>query len=191
MIVALVALAVLAAILAVLLALRRRRPPLTAGPRRILFPFAGHTLSQHALDAALRLALAEDATLVPVFLARVPLQLPLESPLPRQCTQGLPLLETIEQRAAAAGVPVDARVDRGRTVRHAMREAMQHERFDRLVIAAGDGFRSDDVAWLLDHAAGEVVIIRAAEDDRLHVPSPRRPHRIRRRGHHRPQPLAG
>lgn len=184
MIVVLAALFVLATVLAAALALRR--PALSAGPRRILFPFAGHTLSQHALDAALRLSLAEEATLVPVFLARVPLQLPLDSPLPRQCTAGLPLLETIEQRAAAAGVPVDARVDRGRTVRHAMREAIRHERFDRLVIAAGEGFRSDDVAWLLDHAPGEVVIIRPAAVDTLP-----RPRRVRRRDHHRPQPLAG
>ena len=39
---------------------------------------------QRALDAALRLAHAEDATLVPIFLARVPLHLPLDAPLPRQ-----------------------------------------------------------------------------------------------------------
>jgi nucleotide-binding universal stress UspA family protein len=161
------------------LALLRRRTPLTAGPRRILFPFTGHALSQRALDAALRLARAEDATLVPVFLARVPMQLPLDSPLPRQCTAGLPLLETIEQRAAAAGVPVDARVDRGRTLRHAMREAIAHERFDRLVVAAGDGLDSSDVAWLLDHAPGEVVIVRPAGEARDG------------RYGHRPQPLAG
>ena len=103
---------------------------------------------------------------MPVFLARVPLQLPLDAPLPRQCTDGMPLLETIEQRAAALGVPVDARVDRGRTIRHAMREAITHERFDRLVVAASgarsEGLGSDDVAWLLDHAPGEVVIIRPA-----------------------------
>ncbi len=172
-----VALAVIA-LLIVLIAVvaLRRRPALTAGPRRILFPFTGHALSQRALDAALRLARAEHATLVPVFLARVPMQLPLDSPLPRQCTAGLPLLETIEQRAASAGVPVDARVDRGRTLRHAMREAITHERFDRLVVAAGDGFDSGDVAWLLDHAPGEVVIIRPAgeaRDDRHgHRPEP-------------------
>ena len=179
MILVLIALAVLVAVLGALLALRRRRPPLTAGPRRILFPFTGHALSQRALDAALRLARAEHATLVPVFLARVPMQLALDSPLPRQCTAGLPLLETIEQRAAAAGVPVDARVDRGRTLRHAMREAIAHERFDRLVVAAGDGLGSGDVAWLLDHAPGEVVIIRPAGEarDERHA--------------HRPQPLAG
>jgi nucleotide-binding universal stress UspA family protein len=177
MIVALAAAALALAALAV--ALFRRRPPLTAGPRRILFPFTGHALSQPALDAALRLARAENATLVPVFLARVPMQMPLDSPLPRQCTAGLPLLETIEQRAAAAGVAVDARVDRGRTLRHAMREAIAHERFDRLVVAAGDGLGSADVAWLLDHAPGEVVIIRPAGEarDERHA--------------HRPQPLAG
>jgi nucleotide-binding universal stress UspA family protein len=171
---ALVAVALLAA-----LVLFRRRPALTAGPRRILFPFTGHALSQRALDAALRLAQAEHATLVPVFLARVPMQMPLDSPLPRQCTAGLPLLETIEQRAAAAGVPVDSRVDRGRTLRHAMREAIAHERFDRLVVAAGDGLESGDVAWLLDHAPGEVVIIRPAGEGRDE------------RHAHRPQPLAG
>jgi hypothetical protein len=175
-----VALAVIALLIVLIAAvLLRRRPALTAGPRRILFPFTGHGLSQRALDAALRLARAEHATLVPVFLARVPMQLPLDSPLPRQCTAGLPLLETIEQRAAAAGVPVDSRVDRGRTLRHAMREAIAHERFDRLVVAAGDGLGSGDVAWLLDHAPGEVVIIRPAGEarDERHA--------------HRPQPLAG
>ncbi|MGB0093252.1 MAG: hypothetical protein WBP81_12085 [Solirubrobacteraceae bacterium] len=63
---------------------RTRRPqriPATA-TRRILFPFVAYALSPHALDAALRLANAEDATLVPVFLARVPLHLPLDAPLP-------------------------------------------------------------------------------------------------------------
>jgi hypothetical protein len=47
-----------------------------AGARRILFPFVAAGLSQSALDPALRLARAENATLVPAFLARVPMQLP-------------------------------------------------------------------------------------------------------------------
>jgi nucleotide-binding universal stress UspA family protein len=150
---------------------RKRHVPLTAGPARILFPFAGHALSRRALDAALRLALADHATLVPVFLARVPMQLPLDSPLPRQCTEGMSLLETIEQRAATLGVPVDSRVERGRTLRHAMREAIAHERFDRLVVAAASarshGLQPNDVAWLLDHAPGEVLIIRPSGDEAL------------------------
>jgi hypothetical protein len=52
--------------------------------RRILFPYVADGLSRQTLDAALRLASAEDATLVPVFLARVPLHLPIDTPCPRQ-----------------------------------------------------------------------------------------------------------
>ena len=150
---------------------RRRVRTMRSSPQRILFPFVGRALSQRALDAALRLALAEGATLVPVFLAKVPMHIPIDSPLPRQCTEGMPLLETIEQRAFALGVPVDSRIARGRTQRHALREAIAHERFDRIVVAAamgrGEGFQSDEIAWLLDHAPGEVVVIRPAGDDRL------------------------
>ena len=64
----------------------RRRPARSTssngGRRRILFPFVAYALSQQALDAALRLCAAEDATLVPVFLARVSLHLPLDTPSP-------------------------------------------------------------------------------------------------------------
>ena len=162
-----------------------RTETMSPSAKRILFPFAGHALSRQALDAALRLALAENATLVPVFLARVPMQLPLNSPLPRQCTEGMPLLETIEQRAAALGVPVDSRIERGRTLRHAMREAIAHERFDRLVVAAAsvrsEGFHAGDVAWLLDNAPGEVVIIRPADDAPLTGSRRATPLRRRRR----------
>jgi nucleotide-binding universal stress UspA family protein len=150
---------------------RRRARAMATSAARILFPFTGHALSRRALDAALRLALAEGATVVPVFLARVPMQMPLDIALPRQCAEGMPLLETIEQRAVALGVPVDARIERGRTFRHALREAIGHEHFDRIVVAAAsarsEGFHGDDIAWLLDNAPGEVLIIRPDGADEL------------------------
>jgi nucleotide-binding universal stress UspA family protein len=149
----------------------RGRPPGEVSTRRIMFPFVANALSRRALDAALRLARADDATLVPVFLARVPLHLPLDSPLPRQSEAAVALLEAIEHRAAQFDVRVDARVQRGRTQRHALREAIAQERFDRIVIAAaahgGHGFDPDDVAWLLDNAPGEIVVLRPDKDDRL------------------------
>lgn len=161
---------------------RQRARTMGASARRVLLPFTGRALSRRALDGALRLALADGATLVPVFLAQVPMRLPLDTPLPRECTQGMPLLETIEQRAAAVGVPVDARIERGRTHRHALREAIEHERYDRLVVAAAslrsEGFRGDDIAWLLDNAPGELVIIRPDRDDRLDGPRRRSAARI-------------
>jgi hypothetical protein len=159
-----------------------RRQSLAPAPdtSRILFPFQPSSLSRRALDAALRLARAENATLLPVFLARVPLNLPLDSPLPRQAAIAIPLQEAIEHRAASYGVPVDARVERGRTYRHALRQTIGHERFERIVIAAATegcpGFGPDDVAWLLAHAPGEIVVLRPGAEDRI-VPTAPRPWR--------------
>ena len=150
---------------------RQRTRPLRTSAKRILFPFAGTALSQRGLDGALRLARAEQATLVPAWLVRVPMHVPLDGPLPRQCADGMPLLEAVEQRATAVGVPVDSRVARGRTYRHALRDLLEHERFDRVVVAAAgpdtDGFHGDDIAWLLDNASGEVVIVRPDHEDAL------------------------
>jgi nucleotide-binding universal stress UspA family protein len=159
---------------------RTRRPRESASSgQRILFPFTARGLSRPALDAALRLARVEHATVAPVFLASVPLHLPLDTPLPRQCSMGMPLLEAIEQRAATYGVPVDARIERGRDRRHALRETIAHERYDRIVIAASgrdsDGFRTDDIAWLLDHAPGELIVLRPAREEPIAVETPAPP----------------
>ena len=182
-IIAVLAVALAASVVALYRQQRVPRKTLPVGEpteRRILFPFIASALSQRALDAALRLARAEGATLMPVFLARVPLTLPLDSPLPRQAAVCLPLQEAIEQRAAAFGVPVDARVERGRTYRHALHRTIVTERFERIVMAAatdgGRGFDPDDVAWLLATAPGEIVVLRPGAEDQL-VPNPPRPPR--------------
>jgi nucleotide-binding universal stress UspA family protein len=143
----------------------RRQTPSAAGSGRILFPFGVQGPTPSALDVALRLARAEGATLVPVFLARVALHLPLEAPLPRQSGIALPIQEAIEQRAASFGVPVDSRIERGRSYRHALRQTIEHERYDRLVVAAqstpgGAGFDPQEIAWMLRNAPGEIVVLR-------------------------------
>jgi hypothetical protein len=159
---------------------RRGRLP-TASPTRIVFPFTGTALSQRGLDAALRLARVDGATLVPVFLARVPLHLPLDAPLPRQCDSALPLLEAIEQQAARAGVAVDSRIERGRTYRHAIRQLVSHETVDTLVVAAGDrespGLLPDDISWLLEHVPGEIIVIRPGVRELQVIRRPKRPAR--------------
>jgi hypothetical protein len=158
---------------------RSRRPAVPSvesGGSRIVFPVTSDGLSSRALDAALRLTRAESGVLVPVFLARVPLRLPLETPLPRQSSVALPMLEAIEQRAAKFGVPVDARIERGRTYRHALRHTIEHESYDRLVIAASGhdqpGFDAEDVAWLIDGAPGEVLIVRTDPEAETLLPMP-------------------
>ena len=141
----------------------RTEAKITPAASRILFPFVGQALSTPAFDAALRLARPEGATLVPAYLAIVPMSVKLDTPLKRQAGDALPLLEAIEQRAVTQGVRVDSRIEAGRSVRHAFRLLMQHETFDRVVAAAGtngDGFSADDVAWLLENAPGEILILR-------------------------------
>jgi nucleotide-binding universal stress UspA family protein len=147
----------------------RVRPAELAGPAplgggRVLFPFGASGPTSRALDVALRLARNESGTLVPVFLARVGLDLPLDAPLPRQSKVAIPLQEAVEQRAARFEVPVDARIERGRSYRHALRQMIEHERYDRLVVAAhasgGGGFDPEDIAWLLRNAPGEIIVLR-------------------------------
>ena len=171
----------------------RRSPKLTtASPTRVVFPFTGAALSQRALDAALRLARVDGATLVPVFLAEVPMHLPLDAALPSMCDSALPLLEAVEQRAARAGVAVDSRIERGRTTRHAIRQLVEHERFDTIVVTAGDagspGFLPDEIGWLLEHAPGEIIVVRPGTTDLILLTPPgrSRPSRSWRAGGRRP-----
>jgi nucleotide-binding universal stress UspA family protein len=149
----------------------RRHGPRRERPKRILFPFVASALSSSALEAALRLARAEGATLMPVFLARVPMNLPLQASLPKQSESALMLQEAIEQRAAGYKVGVDARIERGRDNRHALRQAIASCSYDRIVIAAAvqgcPGFDASDVAWLLEHAPGEIIVLRAADTNHL------------------------
>jgi nucleotide-binding universal stress UspA family protein len=153
---------------------QRERAPRGAGRvRRILLPFTGTAISRRALDAALRLARAENATLMPAFLATVPKQLPLDAALPRQAGIGMPVLEAIEQLAARADVPVDSRISRGRTYRHALQRLLDDERFDRLIVPATSnphvGLSGEDLIWLLERVPAEVVILRPDPADRMRV----------------------
>ena len=136
---------------------------------RILLPFTNQAISRRAFEAAIRLAKVDGATVVPAFLARVPRNLPIESPLPAACEIGMPLLEIMEQRFTAAGVPVDARVSRGRTYRDALARLLKQERFDRVIVSATDsprtGLSRDDLGWLLQSVPAEVLILRPAPDD--------------------------
>jgi nucleotide-binding universal stress UspA family protein len=148
---------------------RRDRSERPEPVRRILLPFTGSSISRRAFDAAVRLARVENATLMPCYLATVPLNLPLDAALPAQCLRAMPLLETIEQRAIAQDVAIDGRIARGRTHRDALRRILSDEHFDRVIVSAehqpGPSFTGDDLVWLLDRADAEVLILRPAPED--------------------------
>jgi hypothetical protein len=155
---------------------RRERP---RPVRRILVPFTGTFIPRRAFEAAIRLAKAENAVLMPAFLAQVPMNLPLTAPLPKQCASGMPLLEVIEQRAIAQGVAVDSRVARGRTARDALRSLLEAEDFDRIIISAGQGtdqpagMSYEDLQWLLEKVPAEIMVLRPAPEDTRRIAAAR------------------
>lgn len=155
---------------------RRRLLP-EARERRVVFPFVGGAISYAALDAALRLAHADDATLVPAYLARVPLRLSLDAAIPRQGAMAVELLEAVEQRSLRAGVPVDSRVVRGRSAQHALQRLVEDEPCYRMVLPAAsgteDGLDAMAIAWCLDHAPGEIVVLRPGSAARSRQRFPR------------------
>lgn len=148
---------------------RRRGGGETEAVHHILLPFTGAEISRRAVDAALRLARAEDATLMPAYLARVPKSLPLDCSIPKEADRAMAMLEAIEQRASSQGVPIDARIERGRSYRHALERLLQHEDFDRVVVSATatgtGGLNGDDLVWLLEKAPAEVLILRPGPSD--------------------------
>src|SRR5262249_38576784 len=130
------AIAALAAAVAVL-ALRLKRPAIAQrSVERVLVPFTGGALDPTVLSAGIRIARGEEATLVPASLIVAPLTQPQDTPMQQQVTTAMPLLEAVEHAALRAGVPVDARIESGRSPVHALKRLWEAEHFDRIVVPA-------------------------------------------------------
>jgi hypothetical protein len=136
----------------------RRRSP-QPGSRRILVPFTGGELDPTVLGAAIRIARAEEATLVPAYLIVTPLEYAMDAPMGQQVSVAVPLLEAVECEASRGGVPVDARIEAGRTATHALQRLWSVEHFDRIV-APAPGFTPKELQWVLVNAPSETVILK-------------------------------
>jgi len=152
-----VALVLAVAVGAGLARLRPRRQPAYKGKVRILVPFSG-ALDPVVLEAAIRVARNEEAVLVAAYLLVVPLQYPEDSPRKDQVALALPVLEAVEHAALRAGVPVDARIEKGRSLTHALRRLWEVEQFARIV-APASGFTPKELAWILTHAPVETIVL--------------------------------
>jgi hypothetical protein len=141
-----------------------RRGPRTTSSKRVLVPFTGGELDPMVLEAAIRVAKAENATLVPSYLMVIPLEYGLEAPLQREVAVAMPLLEAVEHAGLRAGLAVDARVEAGRSPTHALQRLWDAERFDRIIAPApagrGYGFTPKELQWILVHAPAETLILR-------------------------------
>ena len=135
------------------------------GQPRLLVPFADRQLDPAVLEAALRIAHAEGAVLVPAYLLVVPFEFSLDSPVQHdELRRAMPILEAVELAARRAGVPVDARIERGRSPIDVLRRLWDVEAFDRIVVPAEAqghaGFSAKDLAWMLTHGPGEILVLR-------------------------------
>jgi hypothetical protein len=168
---------------------RLRRPRLAPGSRRVLVAFTRGHLDPTVLGAAIRIARAEEATLVPAYLIVIPMQFTLDAQMSDEVAMAIPLLEAVEHAASRAGVPVDARVESGRTPIHALERLWDVEHFDRVVIPAPagrePGFTPKELLWMLTHAPSETLILRPdpalreATQVEPRAPAARRVQRIR------------
>ena len=175
-----IVLAILVVALAGVLAYRSRPPrPLRAprNARRILLPFTGNGLDPAVLRAAIRIARAENAVLVPAYLLRVPLDYSEDSPLTKEVAIAVPLLEAIEHAALRSGVPVDARIERGRTPTHALGRLWSVEQFDRVIAPApadnpngNSGFSPRDLTWILTNSPTETLVLKPPPVEQEPVP---------------------
>jgi hypothetical protein len=147
----------------------RRDSEIRPGAPRLLVPFTDRQLDPTVLDAALRIARAEDAVLVPAYLLVVPLEFSLEAPVQHaELARAMPILEAVELAARRAGVPVDARIERGRSPIDALTRLWAIESFERVVVPAPAperaGFSAKDLSWMLAHGPGEILVLRPTPD---------------------------
>jgi hypothetical protein len=142
----------------------RVRQKTAPGCARVLIPFTRGHLDPTVLAAAIRVARAEEATLVPAYLILIPLEFALDAPMHREVAVAIPLLEAVERTASRAAVPVDARIESGRTPIHALERLWNVERFDRIVVPAPTGrepgFTPQELLWMLTHAPNETLVLR-------------------------------
>lgn len=166
MIVAAVLIAVALGVVVAALLVQDRRAAEEPEPRhrRVLVPFTDGELEPTVLEAAIRISQALDATLVPAYLIVTPFEFTLDAPMQQQVVLAMPLLEAVEHAALRAGVPVDARVESGRSPTHALSRLWEVERFDRILapapVARGSGFTQKELQWILTHAPSETLILR-------------------------------
>lgn len=140
-------------------------PEVRPGQPRLLVPFSDRQLDQVVLDAALRIARAEEGVLVPAYLLVVPLEFSLDAPVQHEeLRRAMPILEAVELAARRARVPVDARIERGRSPIDALQRLWEVETFERIVVPAPapgrSGFSSKDITWMLARSPGEVLVLR-------------------------------
>ena len=152
--------------------LRGRRSERAQAVHQILLPFTGTAISRRAVDAALRLARAEEATLMPAYLARsrsscrssarYPPRRPRRCRCWRRSSSAPPPRASPSTPASSAAAPTAMPSPACSTARASTGSSSRRPRAPR-------GFSGDDLVWLLEKAPAEVLILRPGPEDRRYV----------------------
>jgi basic amino acid/polyamine antiporter, APA family len=141
-----------------------RAPALVLGPslellyRTILVPVVRNAESEEALVAAARLAADRRATIAAVHVLEVPLELPIDAPLPKLEAEANDLLEDARGLVEAYGVRVVTRLARARRAGPAIVDEAVSRQAELLVIGAKRGLargRTPIFGRTVDHVLRE------------------------------------
>ncbi len=151
------------------------RAPVLLGPaevleyRSILVPFTGNAPSREAIDVACRLAAERRAMVAAVAVLEVPLNLPLDTPMPEREAELGELLDEAWSIGDSYGVRVAGRLARGRSVGQSIIDEATHRNSEIIVMGAEQRRErmrreifGDTVDYVLKHAPCRVMVVSAA-----------------------------
>jgi APA family basic amino acid/polyamine antiporter len=147
---------------------RTVRAPIQLGPaialeyRTILVPIVSGPESHESVDLAARLAGERRATIVALRVIVVPLDLPLDAPLPEEDARADQLLDEARATAEIYGVRMIDRIVRARNAGRAIVEEAERRQAEIVVLGAPRGRHRDifgkTVDYVLKHAPCRVMV---------------------------------
>lgn len=138
----------------------------------VLVPINGTDCDGRALDIAVLLAKRGHADVIAIHIVEVPQELPLETEMERECSQGADVLHDAEQYASQCGRNIDIELLQARTAGPAIvDEAIQRDA-SLIVMSTTVRRRAGEVTagrttvpYVLKNAPCEVVVCRRSLDE--------------------------
>jgi APA family basic amino acid/polyamine antiporter len=140
--------------------------PETSGAyQRILVPLKLSEIGEEVLATAIKLAEEHRAAVRVLHVLRVPLELPIDAPLPEQEDNARVSLEEASELAAEHGVEIETEVVRARSIGEAVVEGARRCEADLILLGSAPRWRqqsrffSPTVDYVLRHAPCEVMVV--------------------------------
>ena len=132
---------------------------------KILVPMKLGQIGEEMVATAVKLAQERNAAVETLFVIRVPLELPLDAPMPDVEEQAAASIAEARALGADNGVPVAGRIVRARSIGDAIVEAAAEAGADLIVLGSSPRWRrqsrffSPTVEYVLRKASAEVLIV--------------------------------